>query len=186
MGMLQEEITRRSVIEVPAGLSSVSRSAVHLPRSFRRQCRRLRRCPRRAALMTSVPRFMDTHRSDNSSRSFTGKAELGQGIRTALLQVPPRSSKSTRGIRLITADTGRTPNEGLRQQPVDAKTAVPPSGTLQRRCGSCYCRSCQRFGMAATELRAETRGAGKRGRRRPRRTRFPDRCCTWKPSRNRH
>jgi len=44
---------------------------------------------------------------------FTGKAELGQGIRTALtqiaaeeLEVPPAS------ITLVTADTGRTPNEG--------------------------------------------------------------------------
>ena len=45
---------------------------------------------------------------------FTGKAELGQGIRTALTQVaaeeldvPPYS------IELITADTWRTPDEGL-------------------------------------------------------------------------
>jgi CO/xanthine dehydrogenase Mo-binding subunit len=45
---------------------------------------------------------------------FTGKAELGQGIRTALIQVaaeeldvPPAS------LRLVTADTGRTPNEGV-------------------------------------------------------------------------
>jgi CO/xanthine dehydrogenase Mo-binding subunit len=44
---------------------------------------------------------------------FTGKAELGQGIRTALtqiaaeeLEVPPTS------IMLVTADTARTPNEG--------------------------------------------------------------------------
>jgi CO/xanthine dehydrogenase Mo-binding subunit len=45
---------------------------------------------------------------------FTGKAELGQGIRTALIQVaaeeldvPPAS------IHLVTADTERTPNEGV-------------------------------------------------------------------------
>jgi CO/xanthine dehydrogenase Mo-binding subunit len=45
---------------------------------------------------------------------FTGKAELGQGIKTALIQVaaeeldvPPAS------VRLVTADTGRTPNEGV-------------------------------------------------------------------------
>ncbi|WP_297693563.1 molybdopterin cofactor-binding domain-containing protein [Phenylobacterium sp.] len=45
---------------------------------------------------------------------FTGKAELGQGIKTALIQiaaeeldVPPQS------LRLITADTGQTPNEGF-------------------------------------------------------------------------
>jgi nicotinate dehydrogenase subunit B len=45
---------------------------------------------------------------------FTGKAELGQGIGTALLQIageqldlPPAQ------IELVTADTGRTPNEGF-------------------------------------------------------------------------
>ncbi|MDB6082562.1 MAG: rane-bound aldehyde dehydrogenase, partial [Gammaproteobacteria bacterium] len=45
---------------------------------------------------------------------FTGKAELGQGIKTAIIQiaaeeleVPPTS------IRLITADTSLTPNEGF-------------------------------------------------------------------------
>jgi CO/xanthine dehydrogenase Mo-binding subunit len=45
---------------------------------------------------------------------FTGKAELGQGIKTALIQVaaeeldvPPAT------IHLITADTERTPNEGV-------------------------------------------------------------------------
>ncbi len=45
---------------------------------------------------------------------FTGKAELGQGIRTALMQVaaeeldlPPRS------VTLVTVDTSRTPDEGL-------------------------------------------------------------------------
>ena len=45
---------------------------------------------------------------------FTGKAELGQGIRTALIQiaaeeldVPPSA------IRLVSADTERTPNEGV-------------------------------------------------------------------------
>lgn len=45
---------------------------------------------------------------------FTGKAELGQGIKTALIQVaaeeldvPPAS------LRLVTADTARTPNEGV-------------------------------------------------------------------------
>ena len=45
---------------------------------------------------------------------FTGKAELGQGIRTALLQVaaeeldlPPTS------VTMVTVDTARTPDEGL-------------------------------------------------------------------------
>jgi CO/xanthine dehydrogenase Mo-binding subunit len=57
---------------------------------------------------------------------FTGKAELGQGIRTALLQVaadqlavPPDS------ITFITADTGLTPNEGY----TAGSHSTPDSGT---------------------------------------------------------
>ncbi|MCR0985046.1 xanthine dehydrogenase family protein molybdopterin-binding subunit [Roseomonas populi] len=52
--------------------------------------------------------------ADGAITVFTGKAELGQGIRTALLQVaaeeldvPPST------ITLVTADTERTPDEGL-------------------------------------------------------------------------
>ena len=45
---------------------------------------------------------------------FTGKAELGQGIRTALIQVAAEELDVAPGsIRLITADTERTPNEGV-------------------------------------------------------------------------
>jgi len=45
---------------------------------------------------------------------FTGKAELGQGIRTALTQVAAEElDVSPDGIELITADTRRTPDEGL-------------------------------------------------------------------------
>jgi len=51
---------------------------------------------------------------DGQVTVFTGKAELGQGIKTALVQVaaeeldlPPAS------LRLVTADTARTPNEGV-------------------------------------------------------------------------
>ncbi|HEX4709392.1 molybdopterin cofactor-binding domain-containing protein [Phenylobacterium sp.] len=45
---------------------------------------------------------------------FTGKAELGQGIKTALLQVAAEElDVAPAAIRLITADTARTPNEGV-------------------------------------------------------------------------
>ena len=44
---------------------------------------------------------------------FTGKAELGQGIRTALLQVAADElALSPQQITLVTADTARTANEG--------------------------------------------------------------------------
>ncbi len=44
---------------------------------------------------------------------FTGKAELGQGIRTALIQVAAEQlDVSPQQIHLVTPDTARTPNEG--------------------------------------------------------------------------
>ena len=44
---------------------------------------------------------------------FTGKAELGQGIKTALLQIAAEQlAVPISAIELVTADTARTPNEG--------------------------------------------------------------------------
>jgi nicotinate dehydrogenase subunit B len=51
--------------------------------------------------------------ADNSVTVVTGKVELGQGIKTALLQVAAEELMvNPARIRLITADTGATPNEG--------------------------------------------------------------------------
>jgi len=42
---------------------------------------------------------------------FTGKAELGQGIKTALLQVAGEElGTSIERLKLVIADTARTPN----------------------------------------------------------------------------
>ena len=60
--------------------------------------------------------------ADGRVTVFTGKAELGQGIKTALIQVAAEElTSSPRAIELVTADTARTPERGLhRRQPVDA------------------------------------------------------------------
>jgi nicotinate dehydrogenase subunit B len=51
--------------------------------------------------------------ADNRITVFTGKAELGQGIRTALLQVAAEELVvAPARVHLVTADTGRTPDEG--------------------------------------------------------------------------
>lgn len=51
--------------------------------------------------------------ADGRVTAFTGKAELGQGIRTALLQVVAEELDVPWGhLSLVTADTDRTPNEG--------------------------------------------------------------------------
>jgi len=51
--------------------------------------------------------------ADGTITVFTGKVELGQGIKTALLQVAAEELVvEPRRIELVTADTARTPNEG--------------------------------------------------------------------------
>ncbi len=52
--------------------------------------------------------------ADNSITVYTGKAELGQGIKTALRQVAAEELRVLPDdITLITADTGLTPDEGF-------------------------------------------------------------------------
>jgi nicotinate dehydrogenase subunit B len=59
---------------------------------------------------------------------FTGKVELGQGIKTALRQVAAEElGVDPMAIELVTADTGRTPNEGTTsgsQSMEDSGTAI--------------------------------------------------------------
>src|SRR3954471_24908600 len=51
--------------------------------------------------------------ADGSITVFTGKAELGQGVKTALLQIAAdQLAVDMKAIELVTADTARTPNEG--------------------------------------------------------------------------
>jgi nicotinate dehydrogenase subunit B len=52
--------------------------------------------------------------ADGQVTVFTGKVELGQGIRTALIQIAAEELDIEPGaLELITADTWRTPDEGL-------------------------------------------------------------------------
>src|SRR6266566_302469 len=52
--------------------------------------------------------------ADGSITIFTGKAELGQGIKTALLQIAAEQlDVPLASLKLITADTSITPNEGF-------------------------------------------------------------------------
>ena len=60
---------------------------------------------------------------------FTGKAELGQGIRTALTMVAAEElGVAPEEIELITADTGRTPDEGF----TAGSNSMAESGTAVR------------------------------------------------------
>ncbi|RVI28061.1 xanthine dehydrogenase family protein molybdopterin-binding subunit, partial [Sinorhizobium meliloti] len=105
---------------------------------------------------------------DNSVTVFTGKAELGQGIRTALLQVAAEELEvDPAEIRLITADTGRTPNEGFTagSQSMQNSGAAIRNAAAQVR-ALLLAEAARRFGLAATELRAENKAVlAKDGRR---------------------
>src|SRR6201981_49620 len=51
--------------------------------------------------------------ADGSITVFTGKAELGQGFKTAFQQIAAEElDVSFASLKVITADTGRTANEG--------------------------------------------------------------------------
>ena len=66
---------------------------------------------------------------------FTGKAELGQGIKTALLQCAAEELRLPfNSIRIVTADTGLTADEGF----TAGSNSMPESGTAdsQRRSAS--------------------------------------------------
>jgi nicotinate dehydrogenase subunit B len=75
--------------------------------------------------------------AEGSATIFTGKVELGQGILTALGQIAAEElDLPLSRIEMISADTGRTPNEGH----TDGSRSIENSGTALR--------------MAAAEVRA--------------------------------
>jgi nicotinate dehydrogenase subunit B len=52
--------------------------------------------------------------ADGRATVFTGKAELGQGIQSALWQVAAEELDMPRNmVEIVTADSARTPDEGL-------------------------------------------------------------------------
>ncbi|MEH2539271.1 MULTISPECIES: xanthine dehydrogenase family protein molybdopterin-binding subunit [unclassified Bradyrhizobium] len=85
---------------------------------------------------------------------LTGKAELGQGLRTALLQVAAEELKvSFDRLSLVTADTARTPNEGY----TAASHSMRDSGTAIRHAAAqareiLVGEAAFRLGVAATSL----------------------------------
>src|SRR5262245_20589379 len=92
---------------------------------------------------------------DGAITVFTGKAELGQGIKTALIQVaaeelvvPPAR------IALVTADTMRTPNEGYTagsQSMSNSATAVMNAAAQAREI--IVGLAATKFGVAAESLK---------------------------------
>jgi CO/xanthine dehydrogenase Mo-binding subunit len=72
--------------------------------------------------------------ADGRITVFTGKAELGQGIKTALVQVAAEELVvEPSRIELVTADTGRTPTSNTPPAASRCRKAAPRSCTPRRR-----------------------------------------------------
>ncbi len=95
--------------------------------------------------------------SDGSITAFTGKAELGQGIKTALLQIVAEELRVAMSrIRLVTADTVRTANEGY----TAGSHSTQDSGTALRHAAAqareiLIGAAAQRWTLAGNELKAD-------------------------------
>ena len=93
--------------------------------------------------------------ADDGITVFTGKAELGQGIKTALIQVAAEQLDVDMGrIVLHTADTGQTPNEGY----TAASHSMSDSGTAIMNAAAqvraiLVSRAAERFGVPAAQLK---------------------------------
>jgi nicotinate dehydrogenase subunit B len=91
---------------------------------------------------------------DGTVTVFTGKADLGQGIRTALIQVAAEQLSLTPGrITLVTADTGRTADEGYTagsHSMQDSGTAIMNAAAEVR--GILVAEAAARLGVPASSL----------------------------------
>ena len=129
-------------------------------RRERRQRRRPSRSCRAASKTTPMLDAWIRIDADGAVTVFTGKAELGQGIKTALLQIAAEELTSTRrASTLVTADTARTPNEGY----TAGSHSMQDSGTAIRNAAA-QVREIL-IGAAAERLGVAGRAAARRGRR---------------------
>ena len=95
--------------------------------------------------------------ADSAVTVFTGKAELGQGIKTALIQVAAEQlGVQPARINLITADTSRTPDEGFTagsRSMQDSGTAIMNAAAQVREI--LLARAAERLAVAVDRLRAQ-------------------------------
>ncbi|MBS9721951.1 xanthine dehydrogenase family protein molybdopterin-binding subunit [Tianweitania sp. BSSL-BM11] len=95
--------------------------------------------------------------ADGSATVFTGKSELGQGIKTAVLQIAAEELKVPFAeLKLIGPDTSLSPNEGY----TAGSHSVQDSGTAIRNAAAqvreiLIAQAAGRFNLAADTLKAE-------------------------------
>lgn len=95
--------------------------------------------------------------ADGTISVFTGKAELGQGIKTAVIQVAAEELEvAPESIHLITADTSLTPNEGYTagsRSVSDGATAVRNAAAQVREL--LIAAASRRFHLPPAQLKAD-------------------------------
>jgi CO/xanthine dehydrogenase Mo-binding subunit len=95
--------------------------------------------------------------ADGSVTIFTGKSELGQGIKTALIQIAAEQlNVSPASITMVTSDTHRTPNEQYTsgsQSMQDSGTAILHAAAQAREI--LLGLAATRLGQAVADLKAE-------------------------------
>ncbi len=142
-------VSRRTLLAAGAGLivsfhlrSSLAADAGSLPGS-------LKTSPLLDAWVRVAP--------DGRITVFTGKAELGQGLKTALLQVAAEQlDVAPERIDLVTADTSRTPDEGFTagsHSMQDSGTAIMNAAAQVR--AMLRDAAAAEFGVDATTLRTK-------------------------------
>jgi CO/xanthine dehydrogenase Mo-binding subunit len=96
--------------------------------------------------------------ADGTVTVFTGKCEIGQGIKTALIQVAAEElGLEPNAIHLVTADTARTANEGF----TSGSHSMQDSGTAIRNAAAQVREiligiAAERLGVAADQLHAQS------------------------------
>ena len=95
--------------------------------------------------------------ADGSITVFSGKAELGQGVKTALIQIAAEQLYvQPQRISLITADTRRTPDEGYTagsNSMKDSGTAIMNAAAQVREI--LIATAAERLGLAADRLKTQ-------------------------------
>jgi nicotinate dehydrogenase subunit B len=123
--MPQMETTRRALLR---GGGALIVSFAIAPAALAQQSAAPPGPPRLPGTLQTAPMLDSWIRidADNKITVFTGKSELGQGIKTALIQLAAEQlNVAPEAITLVTSDTARTPNEGY----TSGSQSMPASGT---------------------------------------------------------
>ena len=155
MSIARAAPSRRTLL-AGGGALVVSFSLIHSP--FLPAAAQGPQPPRLPGSLRTTPMLDAWIRVDgNGITVFTGKAELGQGIKTALLQVAAEElGVETGQILFVTADTANTPNEGYTagsQSMQDSATAIRHAAAQARE--RLLAAASARWGVPAEQLTAD-------------------------------